>query len=137
MKTIKRSQILASTNWIFKVALLSLITSICLAPALGQARKDVRKQKTTWTRDVKQYTIEQFMDTLRIGGSSFSPDEKSILFYSNKTGIFNVYSVPATGGTPKQLTNSNKESTFGVSYFPNDDRFIYTYDKGGNENSHL
>ena len=39
---------------------------------------------------VKQYTIEQFMNTVRIGGSSFSADEKSILFHSNKTGIFNV-----------------------------------------------
>src|SRR5438046_305780 len=39
----------------------------------------------------KQYTIEQFMATTRIGGASFSSDEKSILFHSNKSGIFNVY----------------------------------------------
>jgi dipeptidyl aminopeptidase/acylaminoacyl peptidase len=86
---------------------------------------------------VKQYTIEQFMDTTRIGGSSFSPDEKSILFHSNKSGIFNVYTVPVGGGAPQQLTNSTKESTYVVSYLPNDARIIYTYDRGGNENSHL
>ena len=86
---------------------------------------------------VKEYTIEQFMDTVRIGGSSFSADEKSLLFHSNKSGIFNVYSVAVTGGAPAQLTNSTKESTFAVSYFPNDSRFLYTYDRGGNENSHL
>jgi Tol biopolymer transport system component len=86
---------------------------------------------------VKEYTIEQFMNTVRIGGSSFSSDEKSLLFFSNKTGIYNVYSVPVTGGTPTQLTNSTKESTFSVSYFPNDSRFLYEYDRGGNENSHL
>jgi len=85
----------------------------------------------------KQYTIEQFMNTVRIGGSSFSADEKSILFHSNKTGIFNVYSVAVTGGGAAQLTNSTKESTFAVSYFPNDARILYTYDRGGNENSHL
>lgn len=88
-------------------------------------------------KPVKEYTIEQFMNTVRIGGSSFSSDEKQILFYSNKTGIYNAYSVPVTGGAPAQLTNSTKESTFSVSYFPNDTRFIYTYDRGGNENSHL
>ena len=77
------------------------------------------------------------MNTVRIGGSSFSADEKSILFHNNKTGIFNVYSVPVTGGAAAQLTNSTKESTFAVSYFPNDARFLYTYDRGGNENSHL
>jgi dipeptidyl aminopeptidase/acylaminoacyl peptidase len=88
-------------------------------------------------RAVKHYTIEQFMKTTRLGGSAFSNDEKAILFHSNKTGIFNVYSVPVTGGAPKQLTNSTKESTYLVSTFPNDARFLFTYDKGGNENSHL
>ncbi|HKS10832.1 MAG TPA: S9 family peptidase [Pyrinomonadaceae bacterium] len=86
---------------------------------------------------VKQYTIEQFMNTVRVGGSSFSADEKSILFHNNKSGIFNVYSVAVTGGAATQLTNSTKESTFAVSYFPNDTRILYTYDRGGNENSHL
>jgi dipeptidyl aminopeptidase/acylaminoacyl peptidase len=86
---------------------------------------------------VKEYTIEQFMNTVRIGGSSFSSDEKSILFHNNKTGIFNVYSVPVSGGAATQLTNSTKESTFAVSYFPTDSRFLYSYDRGGNENSHL
>ena len=88
-------------------------------------------------RTVKQYTIEQFMDTVRLGGSSFSADEKSMLFHSNKSGIFNVYTIPVSGGSPKQLTNSTKESTYAVSYFPADDRFLYRYDKGGNENEHL
>ncbi|MFN2621977.1 MAG: prolyl oligopeptidase family serine peptidase [Chthoniobacterales bacterium] len=86
---------------------------------------------------VKQYTIEQFMATTRLTGASFSSDEKSILFSSNKSGIFNVYSMPVTGGEPKQLTHSTKESTFAVSWFPSDARFLYRYDKGGNENDHL
>ena len=88
-------------------------------------------------KPVKQYSIEQFMATTKVGGASFTHDEKSILFHSNKTGIYNVYSIPVTGGEPKQLTNSTKESTYLVSAFPNDARFLYTYDTGGNENSHL
>jgi dipeptidyl aminopeptidase/acylaminoacyl peptidase len=93
--------------------------------------------KPAGAKTVKQYTIEQFMATTRIGGGSFSSDEKSILFHSNKTGIFNVYSMPVGGGAAKQLTNSTKESTYAVSYFPADARFLYRYDKGGNENDHL
>ena len=110
---------------------LSLIISILVIaafPALAQPKK---------TQAVKEYTIEQFMNTVRIGGSSFSYDEKSILFHTNKTGIYNVYSVPVTGGAAAQLTNSTKESTFAVSYLPKDTRFLYTYDRGGNENSHI
>lgn len=95
------------------------------------------RQPAAATRAPRQYTIEQFMDTVRLGGASFSADEKQVLFHSNKSGIFNVYSISTAGGEAKQLTNSTKESTFAVSYFPKDSRFIYTYDKGGNENSHL
>ena len=87
-------------------------------------------------KPVKEYTIEQFMNTVRIGGSAFSADDKSILFHSNKSGIFNVYSVPVTGGAPAQMTNSTRESTFAVSYLP-DGRILYAYDRGGNENTHL
>lgn len=98
---------------------------------------DPKKKKSAETKAVKQYTIEQFMGTIRLGGASFSSDEKSVLFHSNKTGIFNVYSMPVGGGTAKQLTNSTKESTYAVSWFPADARFLYRYDKGGNENDHL
>ncbi len=107
---------------------------------LTKATPETKKNpalKPAEVRGVKQYTIEQFMDTTRLGGGTFSADEKSILFHSNKSGIFNVYSVPVAGGQPKQLTNSTKESTYAVSYFPADDRFLYAYDKGGNENSHI
>jgi len=101
-------------------------------PVFGQGAK-----KTSANRAIKQYTIEQFLTTTAIGGSSFSPDEKSILFSSNKSGIYNVYSVPVTGGESKQLTRSTTESTFGIGYFPNDLRILYTHDQGGNENNHI
>src|ERR1051325_4605850 len=111
-----------------RVLLPILMLAIAVSSAVAQQKK---------AEPVKEYTIEQFMNTVRIGGSSFSSDEKAILFHTNKTGIFNVYSVPVSGGAAAQLTNSTKESTFAVSYFPKDTRFLYTYDRGGNENSHI
>jgi len=88
-------------------------------------------------RPVKQYTIEQFMNTTSIGGSSLSHDEKTILFSSNKTGIFNAYTLPVTGGEPTPLTNSKDNSVFAVSFFPHDNRILYSSDKGGNEINHI
>ncbi len=114
-----------------RLALAALAALFCLSHAATAQTANETK------RAVKQYTIEQFMGTTRVGGSSFSPDEQTVLFHSNKTGIFNVYAVGVAGGAAKQLTASTKESTYVVSYFPTDARFIYTYDKGGNENSHL
>ncbi|HVG57579.1 MAG TPA: S9 family peptidase, partial [Hyalangium sp.] len=83
------------------------------------------------------YTIDQFMTVTKVGGASFSPDEKKILYSSNETGIFNAFSVPVGGGKPTQLTKSTTDSTFAVSYFPKDERILYSRDQGGNENSHL
>ena len=121
---------------ITKLLHISVFAVICLPISMHAQRSNPSPQKAD-ARGVKQYTIEQFMATTRVGGSSFAPDEKSILFHSNKTGIFNVYTMPASGGEPKQLTNSTKESTYIVSAFPGDARFLYAYDKGGNENSHI
>ena len=88
-------------------------------------------------RPLKQYSMEQFMATTTVNGASFSADGKSILFSSNESGIFNVYSMPVAGGKPEALTKSTTDSTFAISYFPHDDRILYTRDAGGNEQNHL
>ena len=88
-------------------------------------------------RPSKQYTIEQFMATTSVGGASFSADEQRVLFSSNETGIFNVYSVPVAGGPATAITASTTDSTYAVSYFPKDDRILFTRDEGGNELNHL
>jgi len=88
-------------------------------------------------RPSKQYTIEQFMATTSVTGASFSGDEKRLLYSSNQTGIFNVYSVPVAGGEATPITRSTTDSTFAVSYFPADDRILCTRDNGGNELNHL
>lgn len=88
-------------------------------------------------KPVRKYTIEQFMATTSISGASFSHDEKNILFSSNETGVFNAYSIPVAGGKPVALTRSTTDSTFAISYFPRDDRFLFTHDKGGDEQNHL
>src|SRR5688572_6026838 len=89
------------------------------------------------TRPSKQYTIEQFMTTVAVGGASFSPDESEILFSSDESGIRNVYSIPVRGGKARALTQSATDTTSAVSYFPRDARFLYTRDNGGNELHHL
>ena len=135
MKNTKAASKRPGSNRNLKLFVAALLALAYLAS--GASAQEAKKGKENPKREVRQYTIEQFMDTVRVSGSSFSPDEKSVLFSSNKTGIFNAYTVPTAGGAPKQLTNSTKESTFAVSYLPTDSRVIYTYDRGGNENSHL
>lgn len=109
---------------------------VTVSVAVAFLSLSVAAQTSAAPRQAKQYTIEQFMKTVRIGGGAFSPDNKNLLISTNQSGIFNVYAIPVTGGEPRQLTQSTNESTFAVDYLP-DGRFLYSYDKGGNENSHL
>jgi len=88
-------------------------------------------------RPARSYTIEQFMDTTRIWGASFSADETRLLVSSDQTGIFNAYTVAVGGGPLEPVTRSTTESTYGVSFFPKDHRVLYTRDAGGDENNHL
>jgi len=120
----------------FTPALAALVVLAALLQLSAFGQRKARKSAAA-TRSVKQYTIEQFLNTTAILGSSFSPDEKSILVSSNKTGIYNVYSIPVSGGDLKPLTHSTTETTVSVGYFPNDSRILYTRDQGGNENNHL
>jgi len=88
-------------------------------------------------RGSPRYDARTFYGTVVMMGASFSKDGKRILTSSNKTGVFNVYSVPVAGGEPQALTRSTVDSHFAVSYFPEDDRFLYSVDSGGNELTHI
>ncbi len=86
---------------------------------------------------IPRYDATTFFETTAITGASFSHDEERILISTDATGVFNAFSQPFDGGGPQQLTRSESDSVFAVSWFPYDDRFLYTADQGGNELNHL
>jgi len=88
----------------------------------------VAQQKKT-AAPVKEYTIEQFMNVTGVRGAGFSADESRLLFSSNRTGIWNAYSIAVGGGEWTPITASTVDSTYAVSYFPSDDRVVFTRDR--------
>ncbi len=85
----------------------------------------------------KRYTIEQLMASDDIGGLSWSPDDRKLIFTSNRTGIANIYEMPSVGGAARPLTRSVKETVRAIGYFPNDERILFSSDQGGNELAHI
>ncbi len=90
----------------------------------------------------KQYDAETFFSTTSYGSASsagfaFSHDDSKVLMNSNESGVFNAYVMDVSSGDMAQLTNSDTNATFGVTFFPNDDRILYTFDEGGNELNHV
>jgi len=91
---------------------------------------------------VPEYSAEAFFATttyVLVGSSAhaFSADGQSLLITSDASGVFNAYSLSLEGGETTPLTTSDDNAVLAVSWFPNDDRVLYTYDGGGNELNHV
>jgi dipeptidyl aminopeptidase/acylaminoacyl peptidase len=87
-------------------------------------------------KGVKQYDAATLFKNVSVAVGGFSHDGSKVLVSTNQSGIFNLYAIPTEGGEAIRLTNSS-ESQFAKSYFPDDDRVLYTQDAGGNELDHL
>jgi dipeptidyl aminopeptidase/acylaminoacyl peptidase len=114
---------------LFLLGLLSAIAAFAAAPAKPAPAKA--------PAPAHRYTIDQFLSTTIYAEASFSPDGRKILINSNQSGVVNVYALPVDGGAPVQLTDSTVSQAVAESYFPADERFLYSSDQGGNEQTHL
>lgn len=101
--------------------------------------KDDKKQADgkDVAQNIKEYSIEQMMDNERVFDGSFSPDKSKVLITSNRSGIYNMYTVPTAGGDYTPITKSDSISIYAVSFFPEDDRILYRMDNNGDEIFHL
>ena len=79
------------------------------------------------------YSIEQFMNNESVGAAGFSSDLEKVLLTSNRSGIYNIYTVASSGGSLTPITQSDSASIFAESYFPNDDRILFSMDGNGDE----
>ena len=80
----------------------------------------------------KNLTIEKLYMTRQVGGSTWSPDGKTVAFVSNMSGRNNLWLVPAEGGWPMQLTVSDERQT-SPSWSPDGKWIAYMSDYEGDE----
>jgi len=117
---------------------LTLIVALAGCGRAPESTEPVAKaEPTSITRPSKSYAIEDFIDTTGVSGASFSPDETQILFSSNRTGVWNAYTMPVGGGEWTPVTQSTTDNVNAVGWFPADARKLVTRDQGGNELNHL
>lgn len=82
--------------------------------------------------DVQKFTVEKLFMTRAIGGTAWSPDGKTIAFISNISGRLNLWTVPAEGGWPTQLTVSDQRQR-GPAWSPDGKWIAYISDHDGDE----
>ena len=109
------------------------ILGLVIITLLFSCKEDTKSSQ----REIQQYTIEQFMDNEAVGGGSFSADKSNLLVSSNRSGIYNVYTIPTKGGEMTAITQSDSTSIRAQSYFPNDNRMLLSADGNGDEIDHL
>ncbi len=95
--------------------------------------KEKSEKETNEVASVTQYTIEQFMNNENASARSYSPDKSKVLITSNRSGIYNMYSIASEGGELTPITQSDSASVYGISYFPHDDRILFRMDGNGDE----
>src|SRR5436190_2606195 len=88
-------------------------------------------------REPQLYSVAALYANTRFRGASWSHDGRRLLASSDLSGIWNAYAIDRDGGTPQPLTRSTTDSVFAISFFPADDRFVYSSDRGGNELTHI
>lgn len=117
-----------------------VVFMVTLAPA--QVPKELHvitdpKQITSKTNlNLEQFqqnlSIEKLYMTRAVGRASWSPDGKTIVFVSNISGRNNLWTVPATGGWPTQLTVSDQRQT-APTWSPDSKWVAYISDYDGDE----
>ncbi len=58
--------------------------------------------------EVQKLSIEKLYMTRSVGGATWSPDGKQVAFITNISGRNNLWTIPADGGWPTQLTVSDQ-----------------------------
>lgn len=100
--------------------MLALLTLACRPDAIDKSLKNTSKQ----------YSLDDFYNAPYLKKPSFSPKGDKILISSNKNGIFNAYELSLQTGTLSPLTAYATNAAYGISYFPEDERILYSLELG-------
>ena len=85
------------------------------------------------TANVPTYDAKTFFASTTIRGASFSADGSQLLMTSDESGVFNAHAIDLASGETSQLTRSTSDAIFTQGWFPDDNRFLYSADQGGND----
>jgi dipeptidyl aminopeptidase/acylaminoacyl peptidase len=114
------------------VVLMSVLTASQTLPAPHAITDPKQITSRADARVEKNLSIEKLYMTRQVGGSTWSPDGKTVAFISNMSGRNNLWLVQAEGGWPMQLTVSNERQT-SPAWSPDGKWITYMSDYDGDE----
>ena len=129
--------------------ILAALTLVSPAPSAGQGVSragqaggaaspearvltDARSITSLPNPEARPVPIDNLYFTRNAFGAAWSPDGREVLFTSDIAGRFNLWKVPASGGWPVQLTQSDDVQS-GAVWSRDGKWIVYQQDSGGNE----
>ena len=119
---------------------LAMILALCSASCTRVDVENVSPDEIV--APTAEYSAAEFHQTtdFRMGASganAFSAINGDLIVSSNETGVFNAYRIALTDGKRSPLTTSSDKGVYVISWFPRDERFLYTQDGNGDELTHV
>jgi dipeptidyl aminopeptidase/acylaminoacyl peptidase len=104
------------------------------APASPESRvaTDPQSVRSLVNPNARPVPIDNLYYTRGVYGAAWSPDGRDIAFTSNIAGRFNLWRVPAAGGWPVQITQSDDVQS-GAVWSPDGKWILFHQDAAGNE----
>jgi len=128
-------QLGSSMRTLIRFVILTMMSTVTLSqtlippPAITDPKQIASKPNA---QVEKNLSIEKLYMTRAIGGTTWSPDGKTIGFVSNMSGRNNLWLVPAEGGWPTQLTISDQRQS-APTWSPDGKWIAYQSDYDGDE----
>ncbi len=116
----------------FAIVICMSILAAAQTLPLPQAVTDPAQLQSTNVENLQKFSIPMLYSTRLIGGSTWAPDGSRVAFISNISGRSNLWTLPAGGGWPVQLTISDQRQS-SPAWSPDGKWIAYTSDKDGNE----
>jgi len=114
------------------VVLMSVLAESQTLPAPNAITDPKQIASKADARVERNLSIEKLYMTRQVGGSTWSPDGKTVAFISNLSGRNNLWLVPSEGGWPMQLTVSNERQAQ-PTWSPDGKWIAYMSDYDGDE----
>ena len=117
---------------VISMSTLTLAQTLPVPQAITDPKQISSKPNANVEQNQQSLSVERLYMTRSVGATAWSPDGKTIAFVSNTSGRFNLWTVPAEGGWPIQLTVSDQRQT-SPAWSPDGKWIAYQSDYDGDE----
>jgi len=119
-------------RWLAVALVFVSVPLFAAIPGPERAITDAASIRSASNPDAHPVAIHDLFFTHGIAGAAWSPDGRDVVISINTTGRYNLWKVPAAGGSPVQMTRSD-DREYDATWSPDGKWIVYESDQGGDE----